>query len=147
MKKFNAILMVILFAVLLVNTGCKKEGCTDPDSINYDSEAKKDDGSCEYEATVQFWYDEEFSNYLLEIGDTIILIYFDNELIGSYDLTEYYDSAPECGLADVYKTKYLGNSKTKDYNYKITDYDGNEILGGTVLLDASTPCLQIKLQP
>lgn len=26
----------------------KKEGCTNPTAINYDSEAKKDDGSCEY---------------------------------------------------------------------------------------------------
>ncbi len=31
-------------------TGCKQEGCMDPLSINYDPDAKKDDGSCEYAA-------------------------------------------------------------------------------------------------
>lgn len=28
--------------------GCKREGCTDPLSLNYDPDAKKDDGSCTY---------------------------------------------------------------------------------------------------
>ena len=27
---------------------CGKEGCTDPLATNYDSNAKKDDNSCEY---------------------------------------------------------------------------------------------------
>lgn len=29
-------------------TSCKKEGCTDPTALNYDEDAKKDDGSCTY---------------------------------------------------------------------------------------------------
>jgi thiol-disulfide isomerase/thioredoxin len=39
----------LLFIILLtlVSTSCKKkEGCTDPNAINYDAEAKKDNGSC-----------------------------------------------------------------------------------------------------
>jgi len=28
--------------------GCKREGCTDPDALNYDSKAKSDDGTCLY---------------------------------------------------------------------------------------------------
>lgn len=38
-------------SILLLSTSlfsCKKEGCTDATAINYNSEAKKDDGSCEY---------------------------------------------------------------------------------------------------
>lgn len=34
-----------------VNIQCKKKGCTDPDSISYDADAKEDDGSCEYGGT------------------------------------------------------------------------------------------------
>lgn len=42
MKKFVTLL------ILLVLFGCKKPGCTDPIAINYNSQAEKDDGSCEY---------------------------------------------------------------------------------------------------
>jgi len=44
MKKI--LLLTILSASLF--TSCTKEGCIDSDAINYDIEAKKDDGSCEY---------------------------------------------------------------------------------------------------
>jgi hypothetical protein len=39
-------------AVMVGTTGCKKkEGCTDPASLNYDPDAKFDDGTCEYPGT------------------------------------------------------------------------------------------------
>ena len=38
-------------AIALAFTSCKKEGCTDPSATNYDPDAKKDDGSCEYAVT------------------------------------------------------------------------------------------------
>ena len=42
---------ILFFAVasLVAVTSCKKKGCTDPTAINYNSEAEKDDGTCEYE--------------------------------------------------------------------------------------------------
>lgn len=40
---------VLMFATLIVLLiSCKKEGCTDPSALNYDSHAKKDNGNCEY---------------------------------------------------------------------------------------------------
>jgi len=33
---------------LVVLAGCRKEGCTDESALNFDSDAKKDDGSCNY---------------------------------------------------------------------------------------------------
>ncbi len=38
----------VFCAVLIVATSCKKEGCTDPLAVNYNSEADTGDGSCEY---------------------------------------------------------------------------------------------------
>ena len=39
----------LLLAVGLITVSCKKKGCTDEAAINYNQEAKKDDGSCEYQ--------------------------------------------------------------------------------------------------
>lgn len=44
MKK--GFLFALLSTVVLVS--CKKEGCTDPTALNYDENAKKDNGSCTY---------------------------------------------------------------------------------------------------
>lgn len=42
-------LLYFLFVPLVGLNSCKdKEGCTNADAINYDSDAEKDDGSCEY---------------------------------------------------------------------------------------------------
>lgn len=41
--------LIILSSVLTLGmVSCKKEGCTDETATNYNSKAKKDDGSCEY---------------------------------------------------------------------------------------------------
>nr|WP_294861556.1 DUF4856 domain-containing protein [uncultured Fluviicola sp.] len=43
-----------LFAISTLFTtmiSCKKKGCTDPTAVNYNSKAKKDDGSCTYTQT------------------------------------------------------------------------------------------------
>lgn len=43
--------MVMAASLTLGTVSCKKEGCTDETAINYDSKAKKDDGSCEFDET------------------------------------------------------------------------------------------------
>ena len=48
MQTRSLILAIISGAVLL--SSCKKEGCTDPNALNYDSNAKKDNGSCVFES-------------------------------------------------------------------------------------------------
>ncbi|MAJ05651.1 MAG: hypothetical protein CL827_02165 [Crocinitomicaceae bacterium] len=42
--KFSSVFLVML----LFLSSCSKEGCTDPIAENYDAEAKKDDGTCEF---------------------------------------------------------------------------------------------------
>jgi len=49
MKQRISLLTMMAFSVLIGLTSCKKEeGCTDPTAINYNPDAKKDDGSCTY---------------------------------------------------------------------------------------------------
>ena len=38
----------LFFILISVFSSCSKEGCTDPIAENYDADAKKDDGSCEF---------------------------------------------------------------------------------------------------
>lgn len=51
MKKLLLISLVLPFII----SSCRKEGCINSDATNYDEEASKDDGSCEYEGEVMFW--------------------------------------------------------------------------------------------
>jgi len=47
--KNNKLLSAILLVALVAGfSSCKKKGCTDPNSLAYNEEAKKDDGSCTY---------------------------------------------------------------------------------------------------
>lgn len=48
-QTLNQLLIIaIVIITSLTLTGCKKEGCTDKNAINYSSKAKKDNGSCKY---------------------------------------------------------------------------------------------------
>ena len=84
----------------------RTEGCTDPDAVNYDSDAEEDDGSCEYEEPVEencsasMWdayyiYDNETEN---------ITLHWDADLTcddASHNLTViwtfYYNNTTETG--------------------------------------------------
>lgn len=44
MKKLNISISILCF--LVISFGCREKGCMDPFAYNYDSEAKKNDGSC-----------------------------------------------------------------------------------------------------
>lgn len=51
MKKRHVIFTLVVVAMGMAVTSCKKEGCTDSTATNYNEEANKDDGSCVYPET------------------------------------------------------------------------------------------------
>lgn len=54
--------LITISLITISLTSCKKEGCTDETALNYDAEAKKDDGTCNFQqfADVQLSFEHVF---------------------------------------------------------------------------------------
>jgi hypothetical protein len=65
-------ILFVLFVFSLVFAGCKKEGCTEPTALNYDSEANQDDGSCEFPPVIGLSYQGGIIFYLDGSGGGLI---------------------------------------------------------------------------
>ena len=131
--------------VMFVATGCKKEGCTNPDATNYSSEADDDDGSCKYEGEVVFWYGESVSNGLVADGSNQLTFTVDGNIVGSTASNVFWTSSPNCGQnGSITVTMDLGNSTNLAGNYSVRDQDDFEIWAGVVNFTANT-CSSIEL--
>ncbi len=60
MKKYFFLYLIVFFSII----SCKKKGCTDPASYNYDENAQVNDGSCEYATPYDLEIPPLFSQYL-----------------------------------------------------------------------------------
>ncbi len=119
-------------AVLTFNS-CKKEGCTNADADNFDSAAKKDDGSCTYTGEVVLWYNSTTSDDLDFDGITTLTYYVDGVVVGSSSASVFWTGAPDCGTnGSITVTKDLGTSNSKSFNYSVKDQDGDEAWSGTL---------------
>ena len=141
-----------IFTVMLITLGtmtlssCRKEGCTDKTSVNYSSDAKKDDGTCKYEGSVVFYYDQTMSETMQSGGSTSLTYYFDGAVVGSQATSTFWNGIPECGQnGSITVTKSLGSVKSKSFPFKIVDQDGFIGWEGNITLDANT-CLKYHLQ-
>jgi len=82
---------VLIIALLSSIVSCEKEepkifGCTDPASTNYNPSATDDNGTCEYEGDVTFWYNS---------GGTQATVIVDGK---TRYITQYYPTYnPDCG--------------------------------------------------
>jgi hypothetical protein len=147
--KRNLILFTTtLFVVLVSLSSCGKKGCTDSNATNYCDECKKDDGSCTYKATIQFWHNQSTANNLINDTppSTSLKYYVDGSLIGSAAASVYYTGDPNCTQNGVVRvTKDLGKDKTKSATYKVVDDLGITIWEGNVTFDATKSCTSIQL--
>ena len=147
MKRLNSLLLVGLLLVgTFTFTNCSKSGCTDPDSVNYDPDAKKDDGSCAYEGKNVFWYGQATADSLASLGVSSLVFYIDKDIAGSTSASVYWTKAQDCGSeGSITVTKNLGDSKSKSYPYRVIDAGTDaELWKGTVEFKANT-CTAVEL--
>ena len=148
-KTFTLIVCLFLIGIVSVFNSCSKDkvkGCMDTDSKNYSSSAEEDDGSCMYEGSVIFWFNEAASDSLSTYDAITLYYYIDGVEVGSSNVYTYYDVAPDCDQAGtVTVTKDLGTLKSKSFTYSIKDQDGNEWLSDIVTFKANF-CTKIQLE-
>jgi len=138
MKKATLLSLIIGSGIFLI-TSCAKEGCTDIDATNYYADAKKDDGSCQYEGNVVIWYGETASIGLVADGAVTLTFYVDGQIVGSTAANVYWTGSPDCGQnGSITVTKDLGNAKNLSYTYSVVDQTGWEYWSGVLNFTANT---------
>lgn len=124
------LLVVMLAAIMLLQfNSCEKEGCTDVEAENYDSDAESDDGSCTYSAQCIFW----MKNNLGKID-----IYIEGKYKGT--ISTYSNSMPYCGTPNFVTFEGISG---RTYFFKAKSRSGFVWYGG-VSLDKEA-CITIML--
>jgi hypothetical protein len=62
-------LIFVMFTACLISAGCKKEGCTNSAATNYDTKAKEDNNTCEYDVS-GLWKVVSFINGGTQVMDS-----------------------------------------------------------------------------
>lgn len=134
----------VAFMFLLALEGCKIEGCTDADAVNYNMDAEVNDNSCEYSGSVVFWYGEEVSIEKQQWA-TAYTFWVDGQVVGSQAVSVYWSGAPECGQdGSITVERDLGNVKSLAAEYEVIDDAGFVVWEGVLNFRANT-CEAIEL--
>lgn len=139
------ILSYFFVVSLLSVTSCKdKEGCTNPNAINYDSDAEKEDGSCKAEGRIMFWYNVETFGYLyndLSVQELRFIINGKQE--GTQSVSTFFTSEPSCESSFTFTGKVPFDGGTW-IDYKVLDEDDNELWADEAVIPAEQ-CNKIQL--
>ncbi len=133
MNKLKFLTFCFSCAAPIFLSSCVKMGCTDADANNYDWEAKEDDNTCTYDASVIFWHDLETANNLADAGVITLKFFVDSVEVGTKDVWiecsgGFANCEDACGVT---VTTEIGDPKTKPFSYSITNQTGVEFFSGT----------------
>lgn len=114
-------LSILFLSSLFVFASCKKEGCMDNNANNYDSEAKKDNASCLYEASAIFWISASTSTSYQNSFIDELKVYIDGNYVGKMSTNSSLLSAPDCEAGGgVSYFEDLQTSSSKVVKYEVT---------------------------
>lgn len=148
MRLQNLFLLALVGAFSFTTISCTKiQGCMDADSVNYDEYAEEDDGSCEYEGSILFWYGQDVTDELILMGVGSLTFKVDGAVVGSQGANVYWSgsSSPDCdaeGTTTV--TRELGDVKNVTKEYEVTDEFGDVLWDGIINFEANT-CTKLEL--
>ena len=145
MKKIKLIGFMAITFMLTLNS-CKKEGCVDVNAVNYNTDAKKDNGTCTYSGENVIFYGEDVAQFLVDNNYTSLTYYVGGTLVGSSAASVYFTSEPACGAeGSITITRDLGVAKNKTFDYEVKDEDGTILWEGTLNFTANT-CSSLELK-
>ena len=126
--------IIALLTIGLVATSCKKEGCMDQNASNYNHDAQKDNGSCEYKAPSSYMFTDEAGNNTVSFGGQTERLNQLDELIAYAETGETTPISASI-LSDMFaNTGGNGNgnfsfTSTKDLKSKCYSLDTTTIMG------------------
>jgi len=133
-----------LLAGLIILAGCTKEGCTDPNSVNFDPDATKSNNSCKYETKLTFWHNMQTADSLTTLGSHALKYYVDSVLIGSSASSVYFNAAPAC--EQLGSTTFITQIEGVEKNVKYYVKDQNHVTlwsGNVTIQDNSCKTVQL----
>jgi hypothetical protein len=140
------IYLIALIVCSFTLNACVNKGCTDPESIDYNADADKDDESCNYEGKVVFWYDSSTSGLMTNYGITSLTYYIGGIDMGTFDHSIYWDSAPDCDEENTISVALkIPKDEIKTYVYSAIDQNGVEQFTGSVSVSLNS-CTNQKIE-
>ena len=138
--------LLAALAVAFVFTGCKREGCTQSNALNFDSKAKKDDGTCTYSKVTFYAWTETFFGTTGPFEVVKIDLSVNNVPVGTIEPVVVYFFGPgNCNSAGTL-TYQLEHSDPHNWNAVLHGANG-EIghSSGVVSSVRGTDCVMIEL--
>lgn len=132
----NRNISILCFLGILSLSACKKEGCTNMDAINYDSEANTDDGSCNFQA----------ANFVgtYNVTGTIVDLTFEDTTIQNYQFIISYVNETNVSISNLGNSSNVFNATIKNNQLTIPSQVKNlvETWSGAGVISGSTINLQ-----
>lgn len=124
---------ILLFSALLASfsfVSCKRKGCTNEKATNYSESAKKDDGSCNFEANIVVWVTPFNGEAYIDNGITELKFYLDQELLGVFDPAVHTSTGiPTCDGTEgqVFNVKLSPDGFVENHLLEWIDQEGVKV--------------------